>query len=298
MICHIALPEEEMDFSAEIARHSGDRSLVYREVNGQKLLISLYEPPGYDAAGSYPLLMLVHGGGWEGRKVFEDQADWAGDYLGFLGRYFAGRGWLCASVDYRLMREKGQAAGYELIDLCEDCAQAAAYLGRHARELGVDLARAAVLGESAGGYLAAALTTLPLGQQAFFKAAVLVNAITDLSDPKWGQRAAVHSAHPLLEGKGRAEQIELLSPVAHLTGRTCPALLVHGEEDTVVSPLHSLKYHDRLEAAGVQAQLDLIEQTDHAFLLAEYARERGVSLRAASLAVRRIENWLNERMKG
>lgn len=269
MICHIALPEEEMDFSAEIARHSGDRSLVYREVNGQKLLISLYEPPGYDAAGSYPLLMLVHGGGWEGRKVFDDQADWAGDYLGFLGRYFAGKGWLCASVDYRLMREKGRAAGYELIDLCEDCAQAAAYLARHARELGVDLA----------------LTTLPLGQQAFFKAAVLVNAITDLSDPKWGQRAAVHSAHPLLEGKGRAEQIELLSPVAHLTGRTCPALLVHGEEDTVVSPLHSLKYHDRLEAAGVQAQLDLIERTDHAFLLVEYARERGVSLRAAEFPV-------------
>ena len=44
----------------------------------KRLILSLYEPPHYDAGGSYPLLVLVHGGGWQSRKVFADQAEWAG----------------------------------------------------------------------------------------------------------------------------------------------------------------------------------------------------------------------------
>lgn len=296
MIVRCPLPERELAFSGEIARHSGDKTVVYQEVQGQKLLMSLFEPPKDVQETSRPLLVLIHGGGWQGRKVFDDQADWAGDYLGFLGRYFADRGWLCASIDYRLMRENGQAAGFELIDLCQDCADAVAWLEAHASELRIDRSRTAVLGESAGGYLAAALTTLPMGDRAFFKAAVLVNAITDLSDPRWGRKVAESSAHPLLKGKSRAEAIERLSPVMHLTEGVCPTLLVHGEADTVVFPFHSLKYHDLLKAAGGDARLEWIEQTNHAFLLAEYMQEKGVSLRAASLAVQRIAQWLDETM--
>ena len=55
----------------------------------KRLILSLYEPPHYDAGGSYPLLVLVHGGGWQSRKVFADQAELAGDYLGFLARRYA-----------------------------------------------------------------------------------------------------------------------------------------------------------------------------------------------------------------
>ena len=121
MILHFDLPAAAMDFSREIARHSGDRNVVCKEVNGQKLLLSLFEPPEYGAERLYPLLVLVHGGGWQGRKIFADQADWTGDYLGFLARRYAEKGWLCASIDYRLMQENGQAPGYELIDLYEDC---------------------------------------------------------------------------------------------------------------------------------------------------------------------------------
>ena len=117
MLYQFKLPEAEADFSRGVARHSGDRTVVYKEVNGQKLLLSLYEPPQYGQKDSYPLWVFVHGGGWQGRKVFADQADWAGDYLGFLARRYAQEGYLCVSVDYRLLRGEGQAAGYELIDL-------------------------------------------------------------------------------------------------------------------------------------------------------------------------------------
>lgn len=294
MIRHFDLPKEEADFSGDIARHSGDRTVVYKEVNGQKLLMSLFQPPKDDQGTSWPLLVLIHGGGWQGRRIFADQADWAGDHLGFLARRYADKGWLCACVDYRLMRENGQAAGYELIDLYEDCADAVAWLKAHSLELRVDRSRTAVLGESAGGYLAAALMALPMGDRAFFKTSVLVNAITDLTDPRWGRYVAENSAHPLLKGKSRAEAIELLSPAQQLSAACCPTLLLHGEADHVVFPFHSMKCHDLLCACGVEAELDFLAQTDHAFLLAEYMRERQASLRAVSMAVRRIDAWLEQ----
>ena len=297
MIYHFDLPGTEMDFSRETARHSGDRNVVYKEVNGQKLLLSLFEPPEYGAERLYPLLVLIHGGGWQGRKIFADQADWTGDYLGFLARRYAEKGWLCACVDYRLMRENGQAAGYELINLYEDCADAVAWLKSHAAALRIDLTRTAVLGESAGGYLAAALITLPMGDPAFFKSAILVNAITDLSDPRWGERIASRSAHPLLKEKSEAEKISMLSPTAHITAQTCPTLLLHGEQDSVVFPFHSLKFHDLLNACGVKTELDFIANTSHAFLLAEYMQERHAPLYAAGVAVERIDAWLAKQKK-
>ncbi len=36
MIRHIDLPDFEMDFSLEIAGHSGDKNVVYKEADGQK----------------------------------------------------------------------------------------------------------------------------------------------------------------------------------------------------------------------------------------------------------------------
>ena len=283
-------------FRTSIARHSGDRVLRYKEVHGQKLPLSLYEPPECGAERLYPLLVLVHGRGWQGRKIFADQADWAGDYLGFLARRYAAKGWLCACIDYRLMRGNGQAAGYELIELYEDCTDAVAWLKSHAAALRIDLTRTTVLGESAGGYLAAALVTLPMGDSAFFKSAILVNAITDLSDPRWGARIAARSAHPLLKEKSEAKKIALLSPTAHITVQTCPTLLLHGEQDSVVFPFHSLKFHDLLNACGVKTELDFIDDTNHAFLLAEYMQENHVSLQAAVTAVAQIDAWLDERI--
>ena len=295
MVHYRRLEETWEDFSAAMARHSGDETRIYKTVGDEALRISLYYPPAYEPARRYPLLALVHGGGWASRRVFPDQAEWAGDYLGFLARRYAERGCLCASIDYRLMRRDGQQAGYELIDLYEDCADAADYLSAHADMLGIDPQRTAVMGESAGGYLAAALVTLPLRDHSFFKTAILANPITDLFDPRWGARVAEESAHPVLAELSGPEKRALLSPVCQITEETCPTLLLHGACDSVVFPFHALKYHDLLAACGREARLDLIENTGHAFMLGEYVQENGRSLSALECGVRAMDEWLAAR---
>ena len=89
MVNYRRLEETRDDFSSAMARHSGDETRVYKTVGDEKLRISLYYPRDYDPARRYPLLVCVHGGGWASRKVFPDQEEWAGDYLGFLARRYA-----------------------------------------------------------------------------------------------------------------------------------------------------------------------------------------------------------------
>ena len=288
MIVQHPLRRGERAFESEIARHSGDEVRVFKKAKGQELLLSFHYPAGYDPAGRYPLFVFVHGGGWQGRKVFPDQEAWSGDYLGFLARYYADRGFLCAGIDYRLMREGGQAAGYEMMDLLEDCMDAVEYLKDHADELGADLDRAAVTGESAGGHLAGMLAT----QTDFFKTAVLVNPVTDFTDEKWNPLLPVRPRHPALKGVKRKDVINLFSPARQVRPGTCPTLILHGARDTVVNPKHAQAFCDAMTECGNEAALHWIEDTDHAFLLAEYMKELNRPLDAANIAVDVIDEWL------
>ena len=105
MILHESDSRAQCDFAPEIAAHSGDESVVYKRVGQEPLYLSLYFPPHGGQDGMRPILLLVHGGGWRGKKVFPEQPHWMGDYLGFLARYYAEQGYFCASIDYRLLVE-------------------------------------------------------------------------------------------------------------------------------------------------------------------------------------------------
>lgn len=292
MILHESDSRAQCDFAPEIAAHSGDESVVYKRVGQEPLYLSLYFPPHGGQDGMRPILLLVHGGGWRGKKVFPEQPHWMGDYLGFLARYYAEQGYFCASIDYRLLGQPGPERENELIDLYEDCMDAAEYVRRHAADWHADARRMLVLGESAGGYLAAAMATLPLRACGIFAGAILVNAITDLTDAPWAKSIAGACAHPLLAGKSLAEKAALLSPCANIRPGLPPVLLLHGDRDSCVAPMHSASFYEKSLACGNDAELVWIDGAEHAFLLAEYTREKGRGLGGACAGVRAIDAWL------
>lgn len=278
-----------IDLSDEIARHTGDRTVAYKTVHGEPLMVSYYFPAEYQPKEKkYPVFFFVHGGGWGGRKVFEDQVHWAGDYLGYLARYYAKKGFVSVSIDYRLIREDAQPDGYQLMDLYEDCMDALSFVAGHAREDGIDPERAVLLGESAGGYLAAAMAAFPYRQNPFrLRYSILVNAITALNDG-WKKAIPLQSMHPLLKGLTYEERYRALSPVCQIGENTCPALLLHGTADTVVLPHHAEDYRARLQKAGGTAEIYWLPNTGHAFLLVEYVKEPT----AAFAAIAKIDEEL------
>ena len=88
-----------------------------------------------------PLLIIVHGGGVIAGDSQTRQAQ-------LMYRYFRDHGYACATVNYRLAQEAPFPAGLE------DVKAAVRFLRSHADEYGYDASRAAIFGESAGGYLA------------------------------------------------------------------------------------------------------------------------------------------------
>lgn len=240
----------QTELASCIARHSADKTVCYKTVAGERLGLALFLPKGEPP---FRTLLLIHGGGWHSRKIFEDQPCWQGDYLGFLARYFADRGYLCACIDYRLLRGHGQEPGFGLVELTQDCVDAAAYLLSHAEEFGADPKELSLLGESAGGYLAAAASAqIPL------RRLILVNPITDFGLDDWSSFAP-----PTWTPEQRI--------AAHLVGGNTPAtLLLHGTDDTVVSPEHSYVFYRQMQRVGRPCALHLLEHARHAFLLAEY----------------------------
>ena len=103
------------------------------------LRVRVYTPPGW--AGPAPVVVNLHGGGF----VFGNLtgADW------LCSRVADGVGAVVVSVDYRLAPEHPAPAPYE------DAWAATCWVLQHAAELGGDPARVSVMGESAGGNLAA-----------------------------------------------------------------------------------------------------------------------------------------------
>lgn len=113
--------------------------------DGNAIPIELYRPRG--ATGPLPAVLHFHGGGFiYGRSVpGEDRTAVAiAEQVGAVG----------ISVDYRLAPEDPYPAGLE------DCYAALVWTAGHAAGLGIDPARIAVTGKSAGGGLSAAVSLL------------------------------------------------------------------------------------------------------------------------------------------
>ena len=252
----------------ELLQASPSDSPVYQTVGGRALHLHRFAPAGLAVGDSRPAVVWIHGGGWRGGspEVFYPHA-----------RYFATRGAVGFSVEYRLISPEALTVA----DCVADCRAAVAYLRAHASELGVDPARIAVGGDSAGGHLAAALATLPATDAAARPNALLLyNPVLDLTEGNWtrfvegGPGLAVKTTPPATPAA--LERARALSPLYHVGAGLPPVLLQHGQADQIVPASQAERFAAAAQAVGARCELVLLPGVAHAFVVPRYRATEAV----------------------
>jgi acetyl esterase len=236
-----------------------------------------------------PCLFEIHGGGFLfGNIAMMDP--YCDAVAGLLGA-------VVVSVEYRLAPEYPFPAGVE------DCYAALCWTAEHARELGVDPARIAIAGQSAGGGLAAATALLARdrkGPKLCFQLLDIpelddrletasMRAFTDT--PLWNRPNAVWSWKHYLGPNHRGEVSPYAAPSRAKDLSGLPAAYVSTME---FDPLRDegIDYALRMLQAGVQVELHSYPGTFHGSGFLAHAE---VSKRAAANAMAALARGLRKR---
>lgn len=229
--------------------------------------------PATPAKELRPALVWVHGGGW---KTGDKAATRERNVATALARW----GVVVASINYRL----GPGAWPTNL---HDVKSAVQWLRTHAAEFGVDPARIALGGGSAGGHLAllAAFTAdrefEPAGPTpaASSRVAAVVDfyGITDHRTRRRTDGDGRETAEPHLGGADEVFGAEgailaATSPIAHVRAGLPPVFVTHGLRDATVNVGQSRELVAALAAAGVPHVGVFVPEAGHTYDLDQWNR--------------------------
>ncbi len=259
---HMPVPE----LSARQASVRREERFIPAPAGAPDIRVLIYSPPD-SAQGPRPAFFHVHGGGFIAGAPEINEV--------YSRSFSSEQGCVVVSVDYRLAPETRYPGSLE------DCYAALAWLCRHADELGVDRARIAIGGESAGGGHAAALTILardrgevPVCLQ-LLDSPMLDDRTGSVSEPHpycgkfvWTPESNRFGWRALLGVEPGSPDV----PVGAVPARTLdlaglpPTCITVGALDLFLE--ESLEYTRRLNRAGVPTELHVIPGAYHGFPMA------------------------------
>jgi acetyl esterase/lipase len=181
-------------------------------------------------------------------------------YLTDLAR----RGFVVASVDYRLGHEAPFPGA--LIDI----KGAIRYLRAHSKRYSINVNKFGVMGESAGGYLAA-MTALAGGKEFEAGEYLEYSSAVQAACPWYAPCDLAKLADKNLVkinffagDANDAQYMRYINPVSYVTDKAPPFLLLHGTEDTLVPFEQSEIIYDALVKKGIEARLIGLTGEGHA----------------------------------
>ncbi|MGH8853423.1 MAG: alpha/beta hydrolase fold domain-containing protein [Telluria sp.] len=189
------------------------KDLVYLQRAALSLALDLYLPaPGGKPA---PLVILVHGGGWASGERTN---------LAPLAARLAARGYAAATVSYRL---SGQARYPAAVD---DVKEALRWLRGRAGRFGIDPARVAIAGGSAGGQIA---SLVGMTEPQAIRAVVNIDGLSDFTTEESRRHEDDPAKKPSAAGAwfgGRYSEKPALwhhaSPITHAGPHSPPVLFI------------------------------------------------------------------------
>lgn len=245
-----------------------DHDIVYSSNGGKPLRLVIYSPNGGNQRGPAPVLLYVHGGGWVEGDRFA-----GGENM----RWFAEEGWLAIAIDYPLSsRER------HLWDsTTEQVGCAMAWAGANIERFGGDPKRISLLGDSAGGNLvlnagySANAGTLRSACGGSVPRVAAVSAIYPAVDLAEVYRGDFPQISDMARGYADAyvggspdrfpERYARINPSSYIHRQAPPTLLIVGENDHLLPPQLTYRFHDQAKRGGVKVELIRFPYGQHLF---------------------------------
>lgn len=227
------------------------RDVEYAQSHGISLRFDASIPGAEEAP--VPAAIIVHGGAWvRGDRKINVQP---------LFEPLATAGFAWFSISYSLATDPFQIGG-----ATSDVEAAIRFIRSHATEYRIDPDRIALIGESAGGQLAA-MAALGNTEGRNIRAVVAIYTPTDLvalarTSTYVPDRIRQQLNGTALESLIRA-RLAMLSPIAAVHKDMPPFLFIHGDNDRVVPIEQSRQMCDRIRAAGGTCEMFTVPGAGH-----------------------------------
>ena len=264
-----AHPDNGMNWKGEV-----HRDVVYKEVDGRKLTLDVYMPAGSKPENA-PLIYFVHGGGWAAgnKEKFGNRITLP------VFRQLAEKGFVCASVSYRLCKPGRNVV---MRDCVTDAMDGLRFLKKNAGLYGLDPEKIVVFGESAGGQIAQILTYAEpesfVGDKDLAQhgvrpvAGISWYGPTDFTDVKLfetdlSDKLANRFGDRITGGKGgyaeNPEAFKEMSSYFQIRKDSPPLLLMQGDTDATIPFPHAPHLKKKADSIGADVRMVIVKNAGH-----------------------------------
>ena len=234
----------QLNYSQNKIQQIKPEKILYKSTNEGELNLFVYKPSEFDLKKKYSCIVFFHGGGWNSGTPEQFQRQ---------SRYFASRGMVAVSVEYRIRNEHGTSP----IQAMEDAKSALRFIRSNAKLFSINPNRIATAGGSAGGHLAAVAGNIDLFDNSDEDLTIsskpnlliLYNPVIDFGTRKWLWINNPSDA----------------SPIHNISKGSPPTIILTGTNDKIVPVESIMNYKKIMESVGSRCDVILYEGAEHAF---------------------------------
>ncbi len=229
----------------------------------ERQVVDLFIPD--DASGDLGLVLFIHGGAWIAgdKESYEGGMEYGATELGIA----------TASVNYRYISDD-----VDLLDVLDDIDDALAVIKDKGNEVGVNINKVLLTGDSAGGHLSLLYAYARKNTAPVTPVAVISNSgPTDLYDDNFYHNNALGDETVICDLLSKAcgqrfaydtkesakTALYSVSPIAYVSADCVPTVINHGTADTIVPFSNAVTLDALLTQYGVEHVLNVYDGADH-----------------------------------
>lgn len=244
----------------------------------ERQVVDLCVPDG--ASGDLGLVLFIHGGAWIAgdKESYDSGMNYGASELGIA----------TASVNYRYISND-----IDILDILDDIDAALAKIRQKGAEVGVNINRVLLTGDSAGGHLSLLYAYARKNTAPVTPVAVISNSgPTDLYDDNFYHNNALGDTAIMCDLMSKAcgqrftyetkesakSALNSVSPIAYVSADCVPTVINHGNADTIVPFSNAQTLDALLTQYGVEHVLNVYQGADHDLGKDDAARKRADEL--------------------